>query len=107
MPAKDVTAELGRLWRELKVDDEREEEYEKYQRLAAADKERYEAEMAALEPTEAPKAKKPKKAPSDDDSSDDEPVTEEPVTEEPIKKRNGSYRLPMFSKIASRRSWEC
>ena len=87
MAAKDVMAELGRLWRELKVDDEREDEYEKYQRLAAADKERYEAEMAALEPTEAPKAKKPKKAPSDDDSSDDEPVKEEP-----IKKRN-TYHL--------------
>jgi hypothetical protein len=92
MAAKDVTAELGRLWRELKVDDEREDEYEKYQRLAAADKERYEAEMAALEPTEAPKAPKAKrqktKAPSDDDSSDDEPVKEEPV-----KKRNAYHRF--------------
>ena len=87
MAAKDVTAELGRLWRELKVDDEREDEYEKYQRLAAADKERYEAEMAALEPTEAPKAKKPKKAPSDDDSD------EEPVKEEPVKKRNAYHRF--------------
>jgi hypothetical protein len=123
MAAKDVTAELGRLWRELKVDDEREDEYEKYQRLAAADKERYEAEMAALEPTEAPKAPKAKKqktkAPSDDDSSDDEPVKEEPteapkapkakkktkapsdddisddepVKEEPIKKRNAYHRF--------------
>lgn len=92
MAAKDVTAELGRLWRELKVDDEREDEYEKYQRLAAADKERYEAEMAALEPTEAPKAPKAKKqktkAPIDDDSSDDEPVKEEPT-----KKRNAYHRF--------------
>ena len=95
MAAKDVTAELGRLWRELKVDDEREDEYEKYQRLAAADKERYDAEMAALEPTEAPKAPKAKKqktkatkAPIDDDSSDDEPVKEEP-----IKKRNAYHRF--------------
>lgn len=88
MAIKDVTAELGRLWRELKVDDEREDEYEKYQRLAAADKERYEAEMAALEPTEAPKAKKQKtKAPSDDDTDD------EPIKEEPNKKRNAYHRF--------------
>ena len=96
MAAKDVTAELGRLWRELKVDDEREDEYEKYQRLAATDKERYEAEMAALEPTDAPKAPKAKKqktkAPSDDDSSDDD-SSDEPVKEEPIKKRNAYHRF--------------
>ena len=98
MAAKDVTAELGRLWRELKVDDEGEDEYEKYQQLAAADKERYEAEMTALELTEAPKAKKPKtKAPSDDDSDDEpvkeEPVKEESVKEEPVKKRNAYHRF--------------
>jgi hypothetical protein len=79
MIGKEVTAELGRLWRELKVDDEREDEYDEYQRLAAVDKQRYEDEMAALAPgtPKAPKAKKAKtKAPSpvDDESDGDEPV---------------------------------
>jgi hypothetical protein len=73
MVGKEVTAELGRLWRELKVDDEREDEYEEYQRLAAADKQRYEDEMAALAPT-TPKAKTKAPSPVDDESDDDEPV---------------------------------
>ena len=58
--ATEVTTELGRRW--TAVRDTGGDEYEKYQQLAAADKKRYEAEIAALELTEAPKAPKAKKA---------------------------------------------
>ena len=40
MKSTEVTSELGRLWKELKADKEREEELAEYEQLAAEDKER-------------------------------------------------------------------
>ncbi len=47
---KNVTQELGKQWNELKGDEERTEEYEKYVNLAAEDKERYNRECDELTP---------------------------------------------------------
>ena len=43
--ATEVTAHLGKMWNELKEDDDRSDELEKYTKLAADDKSRYEEEI--------------------------------------------------------------
>ena len=120
--ATEVTTELGRRW--TAVRDTGGDEYEKYQQLAAADKKRYEAEIAALELTEAPKAPKAKKAkppspkpatPQEDvdatqtiddvvteieeDAFVEEPVKEEPKVQ-PKTATKKSRKLPEFVSTA-------
>lgn len=46
----DVTAELGRQWNELKTDKKKKKEFEKFEKMAAEDKERYQEEMAEYVP---------------------------------------------------------
>ena len=67
--AKEITTKLGALWKEIK---DNEEVVEKYNQLAAADKDRYKEEMANYVPSESEepeksekkkRAKKPKDAP--------------------------------------------
>ena len=48
----DVTAELGRRWNELKTDKKKKKEFEKFEKMAADDKERYQAEMEEYVPSE-------------------------------------------------------
>jgi hypothetical protein len=48
----DVTAELGRRWNELKTDKKKKKEFEKFEKMAADDKERYKAEMEEYVPSE-------------------------------------------------------
>lgn len=107
MAAKDVTTELGRLWKELKADDEREDEYERYQKLAAEDKLRYESEMEATEPS-MPKVKKARVVEPSDEEEPEQP-------NKPTRKRNAYHNFcdqelervtnanPGFSKAQVRR----
>jgi hypothetical protein len=44
----EVTSELGRLWNELKADDSRASDLEKYEKQASDDKERYEGEKSDI-----------------------------------------------------------
>jgi len=60
--ATEVTSLLGKMWKELKEDDDRSEEMDKYKKLAADDKARYEDENKKVV-----------------DSSDDELVDDKPV----------------------------
>ncbi len=71
LSAKEITAKLGAMWKEIKDD---QEEVKKYNELAAADKDRYKEEMATYVPSESDseepeksekkkRAKKPKDAP--------------------------------------------
>jgi hypothetical protein len=48
----DVTSELGRRWNELKTDKKKKKELEKFEKMAAEDKERYQEEMAEYVPSE-------------------------------------------------------
>jgi structure-specific recognition protein 1 len=68
--ATEVTAELGRLWNELKESDKTSDKkkMEKYEKQAAEDKERYEAEMVDYDPPseEDESEKKPAKKPSEE-----------------------------------------
>ena len=50
--AKEVTSKISELWAELKDDEDREDELEKYNELARRDKERFEKEMEDYEPPE-------------------------------------------------------
>jgi hypothetical protein len=61
--ATDVTALLGKMWKELKEDDDRSEELEKYNKLAAEDKDRYNEEVKNYTPNDdqAPTKKSSKK----------------------------------------------
>ncbi len=67
LSAKEITAKLGAMWKEIKDN----EEVEKYNELAAADKDRYKEEMTTYVPSEVEneqpekkkRAKKPKDAP--------------------------------------------
>jgi hypothetical protein len=64
--ATDVTKLLATWWNELKADEDRSDELEKYNKMAADDKIRYEQDT--------PEPKKGKsKAQSDEDKSDEEP----------------------------------
>jgi hypothetical protein len=49
---KGITKLLGGLWTELKDDDDREDELQKYKDMASEDKKRYEAEMESYVPSE-------------------------------------------------------
>ena len=73
--ATDVTKLLSTWWNELKADEDRSDELEKYTKMAADDKIRYEQETNGVE--EMPETKKVKskksKAPNDEDKSDEEP----------------------------------
>ncbi len=58
----EVTTELGRQWNELKTDKKKKKELEKFQKMAAEDKERYQEEMAEyVPPSEEEEEEKPKK----------------------------------------------
>ena len=78
--ATDVTKLLATWWNELKADDDRSDELEKYTKLAEDDKRRFEQEtsgVAALqsdeEETPKPKKGKKSKAQVDEGKSDEEP----------------------------------
>ena len=61
---KGITKLLGGLWTELKDDDDREDDLQKYKDMAVEDKKRYEKEMESYVPSEddeKPKTKKAKK----------------------------------------------
>ena len=57
----EVTTELGRQWNELKTDKKKKKELEKFEKMAAEDKERYQEEMAEYVP------------PSDDGEEEERP----------------------------------
>jgi structure-specific recognition protein 1 len=58
----EVTTELGRQWNELKTDKKKKKELEKFEKMAAEDKERYQEEMAEyVPPSEEEKEEKAKK----------------------------------------------
>jgi hypothetical protein len=69
--ATDVTKLLATWWNELKADEDRSDELEKYNKMAADDKVRYEQETNGVEEPEPKKGKS--KAQSDEDKSDEEP----------------------------------
>jgi hypothetical protein len=69
--ATDVTKLLATWWNELKADEDRIDELEKYNKMAADDKVRYEQETNGVEEPEPKKGKS--KAQSDEDKSDEEP----------------------------------
>ena len=57
----EVTTELGRQWNELKTDKKKKKELEKFEKMAAEDKERYQEEMAEYIPPSEEEEKKAKK----------------------------------------------
>jgi hypothetical protein len=65
LKSTEVTSELGRLWNELKADNSRASELEKYENQASEDKERYDSDKTNIEtvPTITPKSV-PKKQPN-------------------------------------------
>jgi hypothetical protein len=69
--ATDVTKLLATWWNELKADEDRSDELEKYNKMAADDKVRHEQETNGVEET--PEPKKKSKVQSDEDKSDEEP----------------------------------
>jgi len=78
--ATDVTKLLATWWNELKADEDRSDEFEKYSKMAADDKIRYEQETSGLAPQsdkeEIPEPKKVKnksKAHIDEGKSEEEP----------------------------------
>jgi predicted RNA-binding protein YlxR (DUF448 family) len=52
--ATEVTALLGKMWKELKEDDDRSDELEKYTKMAADDKARYENETKKVDEEDKP-----------------------------------------------------
>ena len=112
--AKNVMAELGVRWAELKVGTEKgdkaaEKDYEKYAKMAEEDKERYAVEMAEYTPPSGdeaeevvPKKKAPaKKIKSDDEDEDEEakpkpkpkPKAKATKEDKPAKKKTTGYVL--------------
>ena len=85
MKATQITAELGRMWNELKADDSRGKELAGYEKQATQDKERYEKEKSQLNSEEPVKkvAKKSKGKAKNSVKGDDE-VVEEEVEEEVV-----------------------
>lgn len=84
MKATQITAELGRMWNELKGDDSRSKELAGYEKQAVQDKERYEKEKSQLNKEEPPQKTKGKtkgnaKAKG---KAKEEPVEEEELVEE-------------------------
>jgi hypothetical protein len=73
--ATEVTKLLSTWWNELKADEDRSDELEKYTKMAADDKIRYEQETNGVEEIPEPKKAKSKKskAPNDEVKSDEEP----------------------------------
>ena len=90
--ATDVTKLLATWWNELKADEDRSDELEKYNKMAADDKLRYEQEKGGVEETP-----KPKKGTIEDMTQSDEEETPKPKkgkskkgkSEEGSKKTNG------------------
>ena len=72
--ATDVTKLIATWWNELKADEDRSDELEKYNKMAADDKIRYEQETNGVEETPEPKKVKSKKSkvPNDEGKSDEE-----------------------------------
>jgi hypothetical protein len=71
--ATDVTKLLATWWNELKADEDRSDELEKYNKMAADDKIRHEQETNGVEETPEPKKVK-SKASNDEGKSDEESV---------------------------------
>ena len=97
--ATEVTAELGRLWNELKESDKKSDKkkMEKYEKQAAEDKERYEAEMVDYEPPseEDESEKKPAKKPSAKKPSAKKPAKKEDLEEseeEPVEEKKSDKK---------------
>ena len=65
--ATDVTKLLATWWNELKADDDRSDELEKYSKMAADDKIRYEQEKGGVEETPKPKKGKIEDRPQSDE----------------------------------------
>ncbi len=64
--ATDVTKLLATWWNELKADEDRSDELEKYNKMAADDKLRYEQETSGVDETPEPKKVKSKKGKSEE-----------------------------------------
>ena len=74
--ATEVTALLGKMWKELKEDDDRSDEMEKYIKMAADDKSRYEDETKKVVDS------------TDDELVEDKPVEDKPVEDKPVVKKS-------------------
>ena len=83
MKATQITAELGRMWNELKGDDSRAKELAGYEKQANQDKERYEKEKAQQSSDEPAKGGKGKSKAKVEDVVEEE-VVEEVVEEEVV-----------------------
>ena len=91
--ATDVTIRLGELWRELKEDEDRAEEFKVYNDLAAKDKARFESEMESYvappsddnSEAKVPVAKGKKKS-VDDSSDENKPSDDDDLLVEETKK---------------------
>jgi hypothetical protein len=91
MKATQITAELGRMWNELKGDDSRGKELAEYEKQALQDKERYEKEKSQVnkeEPIKKAKGKAKGKAKESvevkDEVVEDEVVEDEVVEDEVV-----------------------
>ena len=98
--AKNVMAEFGIKWAELKEgaekgDKKADKEYNRYLKMAEEDKERYAAEMAEYTPPSGDEAEvvPKKKAPAKKSKSDDEAEEPKVVKEKPAKKKTTGYVL--------------
>lgn len=105
MKATQITAELGRMWNELKGDDSRSKELAEYEKQAVQDKERYEKEKSQLNKEEPPqktkgKAKGKAKNPVEVDEEVEEEVVEEVVEEKPAKGKSKAKGKTSKKKLA-------
>jgi hypothetical protein len=93
--ATDVTKLLATWWKELKADEDRSDELEKYNKMAADDKIRYEEETNGVEEMPEPKKSKKNKAQIDEGKSDEEPESKKGKKiksddkAQSVKKKNG------------------
>jgi hypothetical protein len=74
--ATEVTSLLAKMWKELKEDDDRSDEMEKYIKMAADDKSRYEDETKKVVDS------------TDDELVEDKPVEDKPVEDKPVVKKS-------------------
>jgi hypothetical protein len=90
--ATDVTKLLATWWNELKADEDRSDELEKYNKMAADDKLRYEQETSGVEESLKPKKTKTNiedKLQSDEEEPSKKSKSKKGKSEEVVKKTNG------------------
>ena len=96
-----IMAELGKRWKELKEDNDRAGELDKYTKMAADDKARYEEDKTTGQTSEpVKKAAQPKKdkATQEKASTDDEKVAPKKATETPKKEETNEKVTPKKAK---------